>query len=202
MNRKAQGFNVVKIDHVTGKVIGKIETRPYAAQRTTKAALKYDVEKIVRIERMFVSQFAMCIAAAVAMSAAALSSAAAAELPCGHPDSPPAASAKVRIEAWKEPRLVEEFKKFGRESEFKYFDGPLYVPVAGKPEQPEIFKYWQIEKAFESPKHFIAMDLSNAPGDGVYTLQIRRCATAQAWEPIWKSLMDVVDTKVIVEHVK
>lgn len=151
---------------------------------------------------MFASQFAKHFALAVGLCAASLGSAAGAELPCGHPDSPPTAAAKVRIEAWKEPRLVEEFKKFGREGEYKYFDGPLYVPVAGTPEKPQLFKYWQIEKAFGSPTQFIAMDLSNAPGDGVYTLQIRRCGTTQPWEPIWKSLMDVVDTKVVVEHVK
>lgn len=150
---------------------------------------------------MFVSQFAKYVVITIAICAASARSAAGAELPCGHPDSPPTAAVKVRIEAWKEPRLVEEFKKFGREGEYKYFDGPLYVPVAGKPEQPKIFKYWQIEKSFDAPTQFIAMDLSNAPGDGVYTLQIRRCATTQAWEPIWKSLMDVVDTKVVVERV-
>lgn len=154
------------------------------------------------MKRMSVSQFAMRFAVAAGMIAAALSPVAAAELPCGHPDSPPTASAKVKIEAWKEPRLVEEFKKFGREGAYTYFDGPLYVPVAGKPEQPKIFKYWQIQKSFDQPTQFIALDLSNAPGDGVYTLQIRRCGTMQAWEPIWKSLMDVVDTKVVVEHVK
>jgi hypothetical protein len=126
----------------------------------------------------------------------------AAELPCGHPDSPPTAAAQVRIEAWKEPLLVEEFKKFGRQRDYIYFDGPYYVPVAGKPEQPKIFKYWQVQKSFESPAHVIALDLSNATGDGVYTLQIRRCATSQAWEPIWKDLMDMVNTRVGVEHVK
>ena len=45
-------------------------------------------------------------------------------------------------------------------------------------------------------------DDPRSTGDGVYTLQIRRCATTQAWEPIWKNLMDIVDTKVVVEHVK
>jgi hypothetical protein len=142
----------------------------------------------------------VCIVA-VALSAGA-SSAQSAQLPCGHPDSPPTASAQVKIEAWKEPRLVEEFKQFGRQGEYTYFDGPYYVPVQGKPEQPKIFKYWQIQKAFESPSQFIALDVSNAPGDGVYTLQLRHCGTSQAWEPIWKSLMEVVDTKIGVERVK
>jgi hypothetical protein len=121
----------------------------------------------------------------------------AAQLPCGHRDSPPTASTQVRIEAWKEPLLVEEFKKFGHQRGYLYFDGPLYVAVAEKPEMPRIFKYWHIQKAFESPAHFIALELSNSPGEGVYTLQISHCAPTQAWEPIWKEWMQRVDTNVV-----
>lgn len=128
-------------------------------------------------------------------------SAGAADLPCGHPDTAPTALAKIKIENWKEPRLVQEFKKFGQQGDYVYFDGPLYVPVAGKPEQPKIFKSWQIQKSFESPAQFFILDVSNAPGDGVYTLRMYRCATAQAWEPVWKAWMDVVDTKVGAERV-
>jgi hypothetical protein len=151
---------------------------------------------------MFVSEFvrrtkAAAFLIALGVSAASGTSAQAAQLPCGHPDTPPTASVQVRIEAWKEPLLVEEFKKFGRQRDYIYFDGPYYVPVAGKPERPKVFKYWQIQKSFESKTHFIALDLSNAPGDGVYTLQIRQCATSQAWEPIWKEWMQIVDTKVV-----
>lgn len=137
----------------------------------------------------------------VAGMSAMFTAASAAELPCGHPDSAPTASAKIKIEAWKEPRLVQEFKKFGQQGDYVYFDGPLYVPVAGKPEQPKIFKSWQIQKSFESPAQFFILDVSNAPGDGVYTLRMYRCATAQAWEPVWRSWMDIVDKQVGVEHV-
>lgn len=146
---------------------------------------------------MSVSKLTVAIAVMIGAS-----SAQAAQLPCGHPDSPPTVAAKIKIEAWKEPRLVEEFKKFGRQGEYVFFDGPYYVPVAGKPEKPKIFKYWQIQKAFESPSKFIALDVTNSPGDGVYTLQLRHCATSQAWEPIWKNWMEIVDSKVVVEHVK
>lgn len=125
----------------------------------------------------------------------------AAELPCGHPDAVPTAAAKVRIDSWKEPLLVEEFKKFGRQGEYFYFDGPYYVPVEGKPDQPKAFKYWQIQKSFESPGHFIALNLTNAPGENVYTLQIRQCATSQAWEPIWKNWMNIVNSKVGIAQV-
>jgi hypothetical protein len=142
--------------------------------------------------------FAITLAAGMS---AAFTPVQAAELPCGHPDSAPTASAKIKVEAWKEPRLVQEFRKFGRQGDYVYFDGPLYVPVAGKPEQPKIFKSWQIQKSFESPAQFFILDVSNAPGDGVYTLRMYRCATAQAWEPVWKSWMDVVDKQVGVEHV-
>lgn len=141
------------------------------------------------------------LAALMLATALGLASAQAAELPCGHPDAAPTAAVKVRIDTWKEPLLVEEFKKFGREGEYFYFDGPYYVPVAGKPEQPKAFKYWQIQKSFESPAHFIALNLTNAPGENVYTLQIRHCATAQAWEPVWKNWMEVVDSKVGVVRV-
>lgn len=125
----------------------------------------------------------------------------AAQLPCGHPDSPPTAAVTVRIEGWKEPLLVEEFKKFGRLHEYAYLDGPYYVPVVGKPEQPKIFKYWQFQKSFESTKDVIALDLTNSPGDGAYTLQIRNCTSSQTWEPIWKELLGVVDTKVGAERI-
>ncbi len=124
-----------------------------------------------------------------------------AQLPCGHPDGAPTATAQVRVEAWKEPRLVEEFKKFGRQSGYNYFDGPLYVPVAGKPEMPQVFKYWQIQKSFGSPLNLIALSLSNSPGNGIYTLQIRHCGAREAWEPIWQEWMQLVDTKVVVERV-
>lgn len=139
---------------------------------------------------------------ALAIGLTAASSAPAAQLPCGHPQTAPTASAQVKIENWKEPLLVEEFKSFGRQGDYIYFDGPLYVPVAGKPAEPKIFKSWQIQKAFESPSHFILLDLSNSPGDGVYTLQLYRCSTSQAWEPIWKNWMDAVEAKVGVERVK
>ncbi len=124
-----------------------------------------------------------------------------ADLPCGHPDTAPTVSEKIKIENWKEPRLVQEFKKFGQDGQFVYFDGPLYVPVAGKPEQPRIFKSWQLQKSFESPSHFVILDVSNFPGDGVYTIRLYRCSTAQAWEPIWKGLVDVIDKRVGVEVV-
>jgi len=152
---------------------------------------------------MAVSKFARStVAIALAAGISTGLSAQAADLPCGHPNTPATAEIKVRIDTWKEPLLVEEFKKFGRQGEFFYFDGPYYVPVEGKPTQPKAFKYWQIQKAFESPAHFIALNLSNAPGDNIYTLQVRHCATATAWEPIWKTWMDVVDSKVGVEVVK
>jgi hypothetical protein len=152
---------------------------------------------------MAVSKFVRgAVAIAFAAGIGVASSARSAELPCAHPQTPPMASAKIKIEAWKEPRLVEEFKKFGRQADYVFFDGPLYVPVQGKPEQPKIFKSWQIQKAFESPAQFILLDVSNSPGDGVYTLQLYRCATSQAWEPIWKNWMEVVDTKVGVERVR
>ncbi|MGE3476551.1 MAG: hypothetical protein AB7H70_12170 [Rhodospirillaceae bacterium] len=149
---------------------------------------------------MSIFRFSRCVSA-FALVAAASIGAQAAELPCGHPDSAPTASAKIKIENWKEPRLVQAFKQFGQQGDYVYFDGPLYVPVAGKPEQPKIFKSWQLQKSFESPAQFFILDVSNSPGDGVYTLRMYRCATAQAWEPVWKSLMDVVDTQVGVERV-
>lgn len=149
---------------------------------------------------MSVSKLVVVWTLALAVVAGAnLRKAAAAELPCAHPQSAPTAAAKIKLEAWQEPLLVEEFKKFGRQGDFTYFDGPLYVPVPGQPEKPKIFKSWQLQKAFESPKQFILLDVSNAPGDGVYTLQLYHCATATAWEPIWKSWMAIVDTEIGVE---
>ncbi len=151
---------------------------------------------------MSIFKSSRCIPAIALMAAtgATLIGAQAAELPCGHPDSAPTVSAKIKIESWKEPRLVQEFKKFGQRGNYVYFDGPLYVPVAGMPEQPKIFKSWQIQKSFESPAQFFILDINNSSGDGVYTLRMYRCATAQAWEPVWKSWMEVVDTQVVVEH--
>ncbi len=147
---------------------------------------------------MTVSRFARTIAFAIATGFCAASSAqGAAQLPCGHPNTPATAEVKVRIDTWKEPLLVEEFKKFGKRGEYIYFDGPYYVPVPDKPNQPKAFKYWQIQKPFESPAQYIALNLTNAPGDNVYTLQIRHCGTATAWEPIWKEWMQIVDTKVV-----
>ncbi len=80
----------------------------------------------------------------VGANAASGRSAQAAQVPCEHPETSPTASVQVRIGAWKEQRLVGEFKKFGRQGDVIYFDGPLYVPVAGNPEMPKLFKYWQI----------------------------------------------------------
>lgn len=152
---------------------------------------------------MDVSKLPRSVVALMSMACAvAALSAGAAELPCGHPRTPPTASTQIKIESWKEPRLVEEFKNFGRQGEYTYFDGPLYVPVAGKPADPKIFKSWQLQKAFESPSNFIILDVSNSPGDGVYTLQLYHCATSQPWEPIWKNWMEIVDTKVGVERIK
>lgn len=130
-----------------------------------------------------------------------LTSAMSADVPCGHPDSKPTALQRVKIEEWKEPRLIEEFRNFGRAGEYTYYDGPAYEPVPGKPGEPKIFKYWEIKKAFEAPDKFIALQVRNFPGDGVYTLEIFHCGTAQAWEGVWKSFMDKIDADVVVEKV-
>ncbi len=119
--------------------------------------------------------------------------------PCGHPDAKPTAVQRVKVEDWKEPRLIEEFRRFGRAGDYTYYDGPAYVP--DKPGQPKIFKYWEIKKAFEAPDKFIALQVRNFPGDGTFTVEIHHCGTAQAWEGVWKDFMEMIVTTVEAEPV-